>query len=79
MMIGAALQETEHLLNFTVCESCVCLLTVLSVPEMEQTLLCTLCSVGVLIRSRDPLITAMITERTICDALMAGSLAERAG
>lgn len=47
-------------------------------PEMEQTLLCTLCSVGVLIRTRDPLITAMITECTICDARMAGSLAERA-
>lgn len=46
--------------------------------EMEQTL-CTLCSVGVLIRNRDPLITAIIAERTICDALMAGSLAERAG
>lgn len=48
-------------------------------PEKEQTLLCTLCSVGVLIRSRDLLVTAMIAERTICDALMAGSLAERAG
>lgn len=48
-------------------------------PGMEQTLLCTLCSVGVLIRTRDPLIAAMITERTICDAVMAGSLAERVG
>ena len=60
--------------------SLVCLLTVGVVqPEREQTLLCTLCSVGVLIRSRDPLIAAMITESTICGSVMAGSLAERAG
>lgn len=67
------------MLNFTVCKT-VCLLMVDVVqPGMEQTLLCTLCSVGVLIRTRDPLIAAMITERTICDAVMAGSLAERVG
>lgn len=48
-------------------------------PEMEQTLLCTLCSVGVLIRTRDPLIAAMNTECTICDTVMAGSLTERVG
>lgn len=48
-------------------------------PEMEQTLLCTLCSVGVLIRTRDPLNAAMNPECTICDAVTAGSLAERVG
>lgn len=46
-------------------------------PEVEQTLLCTLCSVGVVIMSRDPLITATIPESTICGAVLADSLAER--
>lgn len=55
----------------TVCHAFFLLPSCTLQPEMQQTLLCTLCSVGVLIRSRDPLITAMIAERAICDALMA--------
>lgn len=46
---------------------------------MKQALFCMLCSLGVVIRTSDPTIVAIMAVHTICDALMSGGLAQGGG
>lgn len=47
--------------------------------DMKHALICMLCSLGVVIRTEDPVNAAIMAVHTICGALMSGGLAEGGG